>query len=75
MITIEETIVVDALGRATLTLPPSVKPGPHRAVLQVDEAPAVPAADHGALIGFWRGNIGFEEGWKEPVEDFRPYME
>ncbi len=26
MITIEETLVVDAEGRATLTLPPSVKP-------------------------------------------------
>lgn len=76
MITIEETIVVGTDGRATLTLPPSVKPGPHRAVVQVDEAPAAAvAADHGALIGFWHGNIGFEEGWKEPLEDFRPYME
>ena len=76
MITIEETIVVDADGRATLTLPPSVKPGPHRAVLQVDEGPGITgAADHAALIGFWRGNIHFEEGWKEPIEDFRPYLE
>lgn len=75
MITIEETIVVDADGRATLTLPPSVKPGPHRAVLQVDEASAVEGADHSALIGFWRGNIDFEEGWKEPIKDFLPYME
>lgn len=38
MITIEETLVVDAEGHAMLTLPPSVKPGRYRAVVQIEEA-------------------------------------
>jgi hypothetical protein len=72
MITIEETIIVDADGRATLTLPPSVKPGPHRAVLQVDEAPAVtrPAPKAGCLKGVWMA-----PDFDAPLEDFREYME
>ena len=72
MITIEETIVVDADGRATLTLPPSVKPGPHRAVLQVDEAPAAvrAAPKAGCLKGFW-----MVPDFDAPLEDFREYME
>ncbi len=71
MITIEETIVVDEQGRATLTLPPSVTPGPHRAVLQVDEAPAArPAPKAGCLKGFWMA-----PDFDAPLEDFREYME
>ena len=73
MITIEETIVVDAEGRATLTLPPSVKPGPHRAVVQVDEAPAPggrPAPKAGCLKGFWMA-----PDFDAPLEEFRDYME
>ena len=72
MITIEETIFVDADGRVTLTLPPSVKPGPHRAVLQVDETPVVarPAPKAGCLKGFWMA-----PDFSAPLEDFRDYME
>jgi hypothetical protein len=73
MITIQETLLVDANGRAILTLPPSVKPGPHRAVVQIDDAVAPVVGDHRGLIGMWRGKIGFEPGWDEPVEDFREY--
>ncbi len=76
MITIEETLLVDAEGHATLTLPPSVKPGAHRAVLQIEEeATQTATGDHAALIGLWRGKIGFAPGWDEPLEDFRAYME
>ena len=76
MITIEETLVVDAEGHAVLTLPPSVKPGRHRAVVQIeDEVADVPPGDHSALIGLWRGKVGFAPGWDGPIEDFRPYME
>ena len=75
MITIEETLVVDAEGHAVITLPPSVKPGPHRAVVQIDEGAEVPRGDHSALIGLWRGKIDFAPGWDEPIEDFRPYTE
>ena len=72
MIIIEETIVVGADGRATLTLPPSVTPGPHRAVLQVDEAPgeARPAPKAGCLKGF-----RMAPDFDAPIEDFREYME
>ena len=72
MITIEETIVVGADGRATLTLPPSVKPGPHRAVVQVDEASAEarPAPKAGCLKGFWMA-----PDFDAPLEDFREYLE
>ncbi len=27
------------------------------------------------LMGFWKGNIIFKEGWDEPLEDFKEYME
>ena len=76
MITIEETIVVDEAGHATFTLPPSIKPGLHRAVLQIDDAVEKPApGDHSKLIGLWKGKIGFHPGWDEPVDDFREYLE
>ena len=44
MITIEEIAHVDADGRLTLSVPPSVAPGEHRVVLSIDEA-ARPIAD------------------------------
>ncbi len=75
MITVEETLVVDANGHATVTLPPSVKPGVHRAVLHIEDEevplhgkPAVPKA--GCLKGF-RMAADFDA----PLEDFREYME
>ena len=74
MITIQETLVVDAQGQAIITLPPSVKPGAHRAVLHIEDADVPVPADHGGLIGMWRGKIGFQPGWDEPVEDFREYL-
>ena len=76
MITIEETLVVDAEGHAVLTLPPSVKPGLHRAVVQIEEtATDVPPGDHSALIGLWRGKMEFAPDFDAPLEDFRDYME
>ncbi|MFA7343738.1 MAG: DUF2281 domain-containing protein [Terrimicrobiaceae bacterium] len=27
------------------------------------------------LFGFWKGNIVYKEGWDEPLEDFKEYME
>ena len=76
VITIEETIVVDEAGHATFTLPPSIKPGLHRAVLQIDDAEEKAApGDHSKLIGLWKGKIGFQPGWDEPVDDFREYLE
>lgn len=76
MITIEETLVVDAEGRATLTLPPSVKPGRHRAVVQIEEVVASApetkrvARKAGSLKGFWMA-----PDFDAPLEDFREYME
>lgn len=76
MITIEETLVVDAEGHAMLTLPPSVKPGAHRAVLQIeDEVASAPekkrvARKAGSLKGFW-----MSPDFDAPLEDFREYME
>jgi hypothetical protein len=75
MITIQETLLVDADGRAVLTLPPSVKPGRHRAVVQIEDAveaaPAKPAAPKaGCLKGFWMA-----PDFDAPLEDFREYME
>ena len=75
MITIEETLLVDAEGHAVLTLPPSVKPGAHRAVVHIEDAEPPLPADHGGLIGMWRGKISFQPGWDEPVEDFREYLQ
>ena len=66
--------MVDAQGHAVITLPPSVKPGLHRAVVQIEDADVTVAADHSGLIGMWRGKIGFQPGWDEPVEDFREYL-
>ncbi len=76
MITIQETLVVDAQGQAVITLPPSVKPGAHRAVLQIEDEVAsspgkkrvVPKA--GSLKGFW-----MSPDFDAPLEDFREYME
>jgi hypothetical protein len=76
MITIQETLLVDANGQAVLTLPPSVKPGPHRAVVQIEDEVAsvlgqkrvVPKA--GSLKGFWMA-----PDFDAPLEDFREYME
>lgn len=76
MITIEETLILDAEGHAALTLPPSVKPGAHRAVLQIEDevtsAPekmrAVPKA--GSLKGIW-----MSPDFDAPLEEFRAYME
>ena len=88
MITIEETLVVDAEGHAVLTLPPSVNPGRHRAVVQVEEAAAdVPPGEHSALIGLLRNKervvpkagslkgIWMAPDFDAPLEDFREYME
>ena len=75
MITIEETLVVDAEGHATVTLPPSVKPGVHRAVLHIedeaDAAHAKPAAPKAGCLKGFRMAPDFEA----PLEDFREYME
>ena len=75
MITIQETLVVDAQGHAIITLPPSVKPGTHRAVLHIEDAaeagsatPVAPKA--GCLKGFWMA-----PDFDAPLEDFREYME
>jgi hypothetical protein len=75
MITIQETLVVDAEGHAVITLPPSVKAGPHRAVVQIEEvaeaASAKPVAPKaGCLKGFW-----MSPDFDAPLEDFREYME
>ena len=37
-------------------------------------APTGPG-DHSALLGFLKGKIVLKEGWDEPLEDLRPYME
>lgn len=76
MITIEETLVVDSEGHAVITVPPSVKPGLHRAVVQIEDevAPApvkkrvVPKA--GSLKGIW-----MSPDFDAPLEDLREYME
>ena len=75
MITIEETLVVDAEGHAVITLPPSVKPGRHRAVVQIEEvadaASAKPVAPKaGCLKGFWMA-----PDFDAPLKEFREYME
>ena len=77
MITIQETLLVDAEGHATVTLPPSVKPGIHTAVLHIEDEthPEAAAANHAALIGMWRGQVGFQQGWDAAIEDFGPYTE
>ena len=76
MITIEETLLVDAEGHAVITLPPSVKPGAHRAVVHIEDGVAsaperkrvVPKA--GSLKGIW-----MSPDFDAPLEDFREYME
>jgi hypothetical protein len=76
MITIQETLVVDAEGHAVITLPPSVKPGPHRAVVQIeDEIASVPERKRvvpkaGSLKGIW-----MSPDFDAPLEDFQEYME
>ena len=76
MITIEETLVVDAEGHATLTLPPSVKPGRHRAVVQIEDEVVIPlekarvVPKAGSLKGIWMA-----PDFDAPLEDFREYME
>ena len=76
MITIEETLVVDEEGHAVITLPPSVKPGRHRAVVQIeDEVASAPeqkwvAPKAGCLKGFWMA-----PDFDAPLDDFREYME
>ena len=75
MITFEEILAVDAQGKATVTLPPSVKPGLHRAVLHIEDAtevttakPAAPKA--GCLKGF-----RMAQDFDAPLEDLREYLE
>jgi len=76
MITIQETLVVDAEGHAIITLPPSVKPGTHRAVLHIeDEAASAPGKKRvvpkaGSLKGIW-----MSPDFDAPLEDFRDYAE
>ncbi len=74
MITIQETLVVDAEGHAVITVPPSVKPGAHRAVVQIEDevvpAQRAPAPKAGCLKGFWMA-----PDFDAPLEDFREYME
>jgi hypothetical protein len=41
MKTIQTTIVVDDEGKATIQLTPDVAPGPHQAVVVIDEPPVV----------------------------------
>jgi hypothetical protein len=43
MTTIQTTIVVDEQRRATIQLPPQVTPGPHQAVVVIDEPAAAQA--------------------------------
>ena len=73
MITLQETLVVDAQGHAVITLPPSVKPGAHRAVLHIeDEAVAAPAKPVAPKAG---GLKGLAPDFDAPLEDFLEYME
>jgi len=75
MITIQETLVVDAQGHAVITLPPSVKPGAHRAVLHIeDEAEAVPAKAAAPKAGCLKG-FRMAPDFDAPLEDLRDYME
>ena len=43
MKTIQTTIMVDETGKATIQLTPDVTPGPHQAVVVIDEPAAAPA--------------------------------
>ena len=76
MITIEETLIVDAEGHATLTLPPSVKPGRHRAVVQIEDevADAPPKTKVTPKAGCLKG-FRMAPDFDAPLEDFREYME
>jgi hypothetical protein len=78
MITLEETVFVNAQGEATVKMPPTVKPGAHRVVLHVDENTlATPNAEAGirapkagCLKGIWMA-----PDFEAPLEDFREYTE
>ena len=74
MITLEETLYVNAQGQATVTLPPTIAPGAHRAVLQVEEAPLTGGVSRvapkaGCLKGIWMA-----PDFDAPLEDFREYL-
>ncbi len=30
---------------------------------------------HASLIGLWKGKITLKEGWDDPLEEMRPYLE
>ena len=73
MITIEETLLVQPDGSATVIVPPSVAPGHHRFILHVDEAPLNPPSPipkAGCLKGIW-----MSQDFDAPLEDFREYMQ
>ena len=67
--------MVDAQGHAVITLPPSVKPGAHRAVLHIeDEAEAAPAKPVAPKAGCLKG-FRMAPDFDAPLEDFQEYME
>lgn len=73
MITIQETLVVDAEGHAVITLPASVKPGMHRAVLHIEDdtdASARPAAPKAGCLKGFRMAPDFDAS----IEDFRKLL-
>ena len=73
MITIRETLVVNAEGHAVLKLPPSIKPGPNRAVLHIEDEHA-PAKSKAPKAGCLKG-FRMAPDFDAPLEDFRDYME
>jgi hypothetical protein len=69
MITIRETLVVNAEGHAVVKLPPSIKPGPHRAVLHIEDEHA-PSKSKAPKAGCLKG-FRMAPDFDAPLEDLK----
>lgn len=74
MSTITVILEPQADGTLHLPVPEELKSAKVKVVATLEAATSSQPGGH-PLLGIWQGDIVYEPGWDEPLEDFKPYME
>src|SRR5690606_8262071 len=74
MSTITAVLEPDADGTLHLPVPEELKSAKVKVVATLEAAEPA-ASDGDPLLGIWQGDIVYNPGWDEPLEDFTEYME
>jgi len=74
MSTITAILELSEDGTLHLPVPEELKSGKIKVVATLEAAGMAEPCGH-PLLGIWQGDIVYESGWDEPLEDFKPYRE